>query len=62
MGFVSSLLHNTGKDGSSGDLKQELDFDVYTHYDPDAASKKSTKYLELDNVGASGCLCSALKI
>lgn len=25
MGFLSSLLHNTGKDGSSGDLKQELD-------------------------------------
>lgn len=25
MGFLNSLLHNTGKDGSSGDLKQELD-------------------------------------
>ena len=47
---------------SKEDLKQELDFDVYTHYDPDVASKKSTKYLELDNVGASGLLCSALKI
>ena len=47
---------------SKEDLKQELDFDAYTHYDPDVASKKSTKYLEPDNVGASGFLCSALKI